>query len=128
MAEDAAAAIEGLRTAVDRSRTETTESIDRLRTDLTGRMDQMVTRREHEAEVRRLDQAHAATDERVDDLAKASGTNHAALTKQLEDDRRARKQADDDRAKERRADLRNYLLATITAVGVAVSIIAIMMR
>ena len=55
---DPIAAIEGLRSAVDRSRTETTTSIDRLRTDLTGRMDQMVTRREHEAEVRRIDSEH----------------------------------------------------------------------
>lgn len=112
-------------------------SVQSLRTDLTGRLDQMVTRKEHEAEVRRLDSEAQASRQALAEHERIAGKRldeiteqHADLLQRLADadEKReaARRDAEKEReverknaAAQRKADRRWLITITITAVGVA---------
>lgn len=114
-----------------------------LRQDLTSRMDQMVTRREHEAEVRRIDaEALAArealgrheqeADRRLTEIERAVAAgdakilavieaDRAAHAQQREDDTKERATAKRQRAEQRKADRRWMIGAVIAASGVIIA-------
>jgi Skp family chaperone for outer membrane proteins len=93
-----------------------------LRVEITGRMDQMVTRREHEAEVRRLDSAHASLQDAHDDLRRAAEIEHESLRTALAADQAERK-AERSRVEDaRRADRRTFIQVTVAAVLGAVTV------
>lgn len=77
------------------------EDLRGLRVELTGRMDQMVTRREHEAEVRRIDSEAARVRDALDVHVTSSDRDRAA------------------QAERRRTDRRFQVTTTIAAAGVA---------
>lgn len=105
------------------------ERVDRavveLRQDLGGRLAELVTRREHEAEVRRIDSEHAALVQAHADLRVSADLEHSELREAISADRserRTERQRVDDA---RRADRRTYLAVTVSAVGVAVAVAAL---
>ena len=92
-----------------------------LRTDLTVRMDGMVTRREHEAEVRRIDSEHRMLAASHHALVRSADVEHAELRTDIEADK-AERRVERQRAEDsRRADRRTYMTVTVASIGVAVS-------
>lgn len=116
----------GLQTTVEASRTETTRAIDALRSDLSGRMEQMITRREHEAEVRRQDAETAHVRQALADHERTAGARLDGIEGQYGTVLRRIADADEKReaaraaAEERRKADRRWLVGIIlTAVSVA---------
>ena len=99
-----------------------------LRSDLTGRMDQMVTRREHEAEVRRLDSERAALGDALLRHEEASDVRlsgmHDAMRAGDREVLDAIHAADDRRIADRRW-LAGWL---VTAIGVASAVTSLITR
>lgn len=104
-----------------------------LRTDLTTRMDTMVTRREHDAEVRRLDAEAERTREallrheteaerRLGDIEHSIESRVGAVLTAIEEDKRARAKAAVHEAERRQADRRWLLGMVVSACGVAVAL------
>lgn len=86
-----------------------------LRVDLTGRLDAMVTRREHDAEVRRID-------------AEARATRQALTTHEVtaEERHKALKATLDAQAKQRSTDRRFVATWVVAAVGVAATVTGVL--
>jgi len=117
MADDATilSVLAGLQTSVETSRTETARAIDSLRTDLTARIGEMVTRREHEAEIKRLDEA----DRRV--ARRLEGIEHqlTGVREQMEEADEKREAARAAAEERRRADRRWLVGIVLTAIATA---------
>lgn len=101
-------------------------SVQSLRTDLTGRLDQMVTRKEHEAEVRRLDSEAQASRQALAEHERVAGKRldeitdqHADLLQKIADADTKREAAREEEKLRRKADRRWLITVVIAAVGVA---------
>jgi hypothetical protein len=103
-----------------------------LRTELTGRMDAMVTRREHEAEVRRIDSDAQRTREqlirheqdanrRLDDISTEVATGDQAILAVVEADKAQRAAEAKALAEQRKADRRWTIGALTAATGVIIA-------
>lgn len=69
--------------AIEALRSSTEAGFRDLREDITRRLDQAVTRREHDAEVRRIDSERQADREALAQHAKASEDTHVDIDKRL---------------------------------------------
>lgn len=103
-----------------------------LRSELTGRMDAMVTRREHEAEVRRIDaearrtaealaQHERESDRRMSELAAEAATGDKAVLGVVEADKAERAAEAKAAAAQRRVDRRWVIGAITAAAGVIIA-------
>ncbi|WP_372595578.1 hypothetical protein [Actinotalea sp.] len=99
------------------------QDIRDLRADLTQRLDSMITRREHEAEVRRIDSEHRALAASHEALAQTADVEHAELRNALSADKKERLMERARIEDARRADRRTYLQITIAAIGIFASIV-----
>lgn len=111
------AAIERIGSEVTASRTETGRQIDALRQDLTGRLDAVITRREHDAEVRRIDSEHRALAERHAALEISADQEHADIRESLRQDQEERREIAEKTEARRRSDRRWYIGITISAIA-----------
>lgn len=111
------AAIERIGSEVTASRAETGRQIDSLRQDLTGRLDAVVTRREHDAEVKRIDSEHRALAERHAALMVSADQEHADLRESLRQDQEERREIAEKTEARRRSDRRWYIGITISAIA-----------
>jgi len=104
-----------------------------LRTELTTRLDTMVTRREHDAEVRRLDAEATRTREALarhetnagrhrTEIEDSIDTRVGELLAVIEDDRRDRARQATRDAEQRHADRRWLLGMVVSAGGLAVAL------
>ncbi len=93
-----------------------------LRSDLTGRLDVLVTRREHDAEVRRLDSEHRALAEAHAALVISADQEHADIREVIDADRRERRMDRQRDVEARKADRQFFLTATFGGVGAAVAL------
>lgn len=139
MSDPTLAAIEGLRNDVGSLRTETANSINGLRTDLSGRLDAAVTRREHDAEVRRIDAEARATrealaaheaqaDVRLSAIKAAVDAGDASIRAQLEEGERKRDAAVEQAAQRRREDRRYIATWMVGAVSAATAVTTLITR
>lgn len=69
--------------AIEALRASTEAGFRDLRSDLTSRLDQAVTRREHDAEVRRIDSERQALSDALVQHAKTSEDTHVDIDKRL---------------------------------------------
>jgi DNA repair exonuclease SbcCD ATPase subunit len=126
MADDATilSVLAGLQTSVETSRTETARAIDSLRTDLTARIGEMVTRREHEAEIKRLDEA----DRRV--ARRLEGIEHqlTGVREQMEEADEKREAARAAAEERRRADRRWLVGIVLTAIATASAVTGVVVN
>jgi hypothetical protein len=117
--------------AVDALRDDITHRFD----DLGRRIDSMVTRREHDAEVRRIDacnqatraavdQNKADTDGRIKALQTALADGDAKVAAELEADRQQRAAEIKQAAADRKADRRWMIGSVLAAAGLAVPVAA----
>ena len=111
-------------TAIEALRASTEAGFRDLRVDLTNRLDQNVTRREHDAEVKRLDSERAALAERHADLEKRHSAleehadlEHADIRDALRQDQEERREIADKAERRRVSDRRWYIGITIAAVS-----------
>lgn len=110
--------------------TEQTNWVDAIRQDirdkfaeLNQRLDHLVTRREHEAEVRRIDSEHASLVAAHKALSDSADIEHGELREALAADK-AERNAERQRIEDaRRSDRRVYLQITIASIGVFASIV-----
>jgi chromosome segregation ATPase len=116
----------GLQSTVEASRTETAGAINGLRTELSGRMDQMITRREHEAEVRRQDAETAHVRQALADHEQAAGKRldgiedrYGDVLQKITDADKKRDEAREAAELRRRADRRWLVGILIAAVAAA---------
>lgn len=103
-----------------------------LRDDLTGRLDTMVTRREHEAEVRRIDSEAQRTreqlvrheqdaDRRLNEISTEVATGDKAILAVIEADKTQRAAEAKAAAEQRQADRRWTVGALTAATGVIIA-------
>lgn len=128
MPDDAAvlSLLTAVQASVEASRTETSAAINGLRTELSGRMDQMITRREHEAEVRRQDAETAHVRQALADHERTAGARldgiegqYGDVLQKMTDADEKREAARKDAEKQRRADRRSLVGILIAAVAAA---------
>lgn len=115
-----------LQATVEASRTETAGNINGLRTELSGRMDQMITRREHEAEVRRQDAETSHVRQALVDHERTAGARfdgvedqYADVLQKMADADEKREAARKESEKQRKADRRWLIGILIAAVAAA---------
>lgn len=113
------------------------EDLRGLRVELTGRMDQMVTRREHEAEVKRIDAEAARTrdalaahqaqeDVRLTAIQAQLTAGDTAILARIEAGEHKREQAQADAAERRRQDRRwtaSWAVAAVSATAAVTTVI-----
>lgn len=137
MADDATilSVLAGLQTSVETSRTETARAIDSLRTDLTARIGEMVTRREHEAEIKRLDEADQRIAQALADHERAATRRLEGIDHQLTGVREQMEEADEKReaaraaAEERRRADRRWLVGIVlTAIATASAVTGVVVN
>ncbi|TQL03498.1 hypothetical protein [Cellulomonas sp. SLBN-39] len=139
MSDPTLTAIQGVRTDVGALRAETAASIQALREDLSARLDTTVSRREHEAEVRRIDAESRATREAMATLESqadarllaahaAIEAGDAAVRARLEEVERKRGAALEAAEVRRREDRRYLASWMVGAVSAATAVTALVTR
>ena len=93
-----------------------------LRTDITGRLDQMVTRREHVAEIKRLDEADKGQRDALARHEEAADARLLAIGEKIDEAERVRAAAVEAAAKRRTEDRRWLASWGVAAIVAAVGI------